>query len=92
MASVNLSLRRSKIGLSTTVINKKHMKQILLGSLFGLLFFIVPLLLLCFFGDTEINTELRKSNKINKIELPKWDDPNTKEALEATLFPKIQSS
>jgi hypothetical protein len=68
------------------------MKQILLGSLYGLLFFIVPLLLLYFFGETKRNTQLRESNKINKIELPKWDDPNTKETLEATLFPKIQSS
>jgi hypothetical protein len=87
MSSVNLSLRGSKIGLSTTVINKKHMKQILLGSLFGLLFFTVPLLLLYFFGETKRNTQLRES-----IELPKWDDPNTKETLEATLFPRIQSS
>jgi len=68
------------------------MKQILLGSLYGLLFFIVPLLLLYFFGETKRNTQLRESNKTNKIELPKWDDPNTKETLEATLFPKIQSS
>jgi hypothetical protein len=68
------------------------MKQILLGSLYGLLFFIVPLLLLYFFGETKRNTQLRESNKINKIELPKWDDPNMKETLEATLFPKIQSS
>jgi len=68
------------------------MKQILLGSLYGLLFFIVPLLLLYFFGETKRNTQLRESNKTNKIELPEWDDPNTKETLEATLFPRIQSS
>ena len=71
------------------------MKQILFGSLFGLLFFIVPLLFLYFFDEGKANktdVELPESNKINKIELPKWDDPNAKQTIEATLFPKIQSS